>query len=328
MDLRGHGLSDAPTATGAYDAGRAGRRRRRGRRGIGRARGRLGRARRSRLRRDVAAAAAAQLGDRCARLVLVDGGLADVAEATGQDVDEFLRALEEPPEVMRSMTAYLRGPPVVGPGDLGRRPGAGGAGRGRRDAGRSPRVGDAAARARGLRPDGVRLPAGGRPAAGHGGRRRRQANHARRRGRNRRRRRPFRPAPTSSTSRRPVTTCCATDRTRSRRRSSAARLRAMRVVYSPAHLAHDTVTETVLGSVIPANEVAERAERIRATLEADGGFTIEGPIEHGTAPDPRGPRSRASSGSSRRPGRRRGPSRSAGRTSSPTRSRTSTCSRA
>jgi acetoin utilization deacetylase AcuC-like enzyme len=58
----------------------------------------------------------------------------------------------------------------------------------------------------------------------------------------------------------------------------------MRVVYSPAHLAHDTVTETVLGSVIPANEVAERAERIRSTLEADGGFTIEGPVEHGTDP--------------------------------------------
>ena len=58
----------------------------------------------------------------------------------------------------------------------------------------------------------------------------------------------------------------------------------MRVVYSPAHLAHDVVTETVLGSVIPANEVAERAERIRATLEADGGFSIEGPTDHGTEP--------------------------------------------
>ena len=58
----------------------------------------------------------------------------------------------------------------------------------------------------------------------------------------------------------------------------------MRVVYSPAHLAHDVVTETVLGAVIPANEVAERAERIRMTLEADGGFAIEGPTEHGTDP--------------------------------------------
>ena len=58
----------------------------------------------------------------------------------------------------------------------------------------------------------------------------------------------------------------------------------MRVVYSPAHLAHDVVTETVMGGVIPANEVAERAERIRATLEADGGFTVEAPTEHGTEP--------------------------------------------
>ncbi len=58
----------------------------------------------------------------------------------------------------------------------------------------------------------------------------------------------------------------------------------MRVVYSPAHLAHDVVTETVMGGVIPANEVAERAERIRATLEADGGFSVEGPTEHGTEP--------------------------------------------
>jgi len=58
----------------------------------------------------------------------------------------------------------------------------------------------------------------------------------------------------------------------------------MRVDYSPAHLAHDVVTETVLGAVIPANEVAERAERIRTALEADGGFAIEGPTEHGTDP--------------------------------------------
>jgi acetoin utilization deacetylase AcuC-like enzyme len=58
----------------------------------------------------------------------------------------------------------------------------------------------------------------------------------------------------------------------------------MRVVYSPAHLAHDVVTETVMGAVIPANEVAERAERIRATLEADGGFAFQGPTDHGTDP--------------------------------------------
>jgi acetoin utilization deacetylase AcuC-like enzyme len=58
----------------------------------------------------------------------------------------------------------------------------------------------------------------------------------------------------------------------------------VRVVYSPDHLAHDVVTETVMGAVIPANEVAERAERIRTTLEADGGFTFEAPTEHGTDP--------------------------------------------
>ena len=58
----------------------------------------------------------------------------------------------------------------------------------------------------------------------------------------------------------------------------------MRVVYSPAHLAHDVVTETVMGAVIPANDVAERAERIRTTLEADDAFTIEAPTEHGIDP--------------------------------------------
>ena len=108
MDLRGHGLSDAPTATGAYAlhelSGDVA--------AVAEGSGALedgsvvlvGHG----FGAEVAAAAAARLGDRCARLVLVDGGLADVAEATGQDVDEFLRALEEPPEVMRSMSAYLR----------------------------------------------------------------------------------------------------------------------------------------------------------------------------------------------------------------------------
>jgi pimeloyl-ACP methyl ester carboxylesterase len=111
MDLRGHGLSDAPTDDGAYDLdvladdvvavaegsglldpsaddGRvtlAGH-------GFGAI---------------VAAAAAAALGDRCARLVLVDGGLDHLPSSTGLDVDEFLRGLDEPPEVMRSMGAYL-----------------------------------------------------------------------------------------------------------------------------------------------------------------------------------------------------------------------------
>jgi pimeloyl-ACP methyl ester carboxylesterase len=107
MDLRGHGLSDAPTEPGSYaldlladdavavadgsgalDEGPvvlAGH-------GFGAM---------------VGAAAAARLGERCRGLVLIDGGLVDVGEATGQEVDEFLRGLDEPPEVMASMAAYL-----------------------------------------------------------------------------------------------------------------------------------------------------------------------------------------------------------------------------
>ena len=107
MDLRGHGLSDAPTEDGAYrlealaaDAiavsegaglfalGRpvlAGH-------GFGAM---------------VAAQAAAGLGDRCAGLVLVDGGWESMEASTGLDVEEFLRGLDEPPEVLRSMAAFL-----------------------------------------------------------------------------------------------------------------------------------------------------------------------------------------------------------------------------
>ena len=58
----------------------------------------------------------------------------------------------------------------------------------------------------------------------------------------------------------------------------------MQVVYSPSHLAHDIDTETYMGIGVPANEVAERAEKIRAALEADGGFSIVGPTDHGEAP--------------------------------------------
>jgi acetoin utilization deacetylase AcuC-like enzyme len=58
----------------------------------------------------------------------------------------------------------------------------------------------------------------------------------------------------------------------------------MQIVYSPAHLLHDISVETYMGMPIPANEVAERAERIRTTLEADGGFAFAPPSEHGEAP--------------------------------------------
>jgi hypothetical protein len=47
------------------------------------------------------------MGPDCTRLVLVDGGLVEIEAATDMDVDEFLRGLDEPPEVMTSMAAYL-----------------------------------------------------------------------------------------------------------------------------------------------------------------------------------------------------------------------------
>jgi pimeloyl-ACP methyl ester carboxylesterase len=111
MDLRGHGLSDAPTDTGAYDLNvlgsdvvavaegsgaldpdNAGARVTLVGHGFGAI---------------AAVAAAAELGDRCARLVLVDGGLEHLPTGTGMDVDEFLRGLDEPPEVLKSMAAWL-----------------------------------------------------------------------------------------------------------------------------------------------------------------------------------------------------------------------------
>jgi acetoin utilization deacetylase AcuC-like enzyme len=58
----------------------------------------------------------------------------------------------------------------------------------------------------------------------------------------------------------------------------------MRVVYTDAHLAHDIRTQTILGVQVPANEVVERAEVIRSTLVADGGFEVAGPTDHGVDP--------------------------------------------
>jgi pimeloyl-ACP methyl ester carboxylesterase len=109
MDLRGHGLSDAPTEDGAYDiavlasdavavaegSGLLIEPRDRvvlGGHGFGAM---------------VAAQAAIALGDRCAGLVLVDGGWESIEASSGLDVEGFLRGLDEPPEVLRSMTAYL-----------------------------------------------------------------------------------------------------------------------------------------------------------------------------------------------------------------------------
>ena len=58
----------------------------------------------------------------------------------------------------------------------------------------------------------------------------------------------------------------------------------MRVVYTPQHLAHDIRSETIMGLPVPANEVAERAEKIRTALEADGGFHFQEPEAHGAEP--------------------------------------------
>jgi len=107
MDLRGHGLSDAPTdgydaATFAGDV-----------LAVAEGSGLLATADDRVVLAGhgfgaiVAAWAAAAMGDRCAGLVLVDGGWESIEVASGMDVDEFLRGLDEPPEVMRSMTAYL-----------------------------------------------------------------------------------------------------------------------------------------------------------------------------------------------------------------------------
>ena len=105
MDLRGHGLSDAPT--GRYDAQTlaadviavaegSGALAEAGVVLVGHGFGGI-----------VASWAAAALGERCRRLVLVDGGWEDIAATSGMEPDEFLRGLDEPPEVLRSMAAYL-----------------------------------------------------------------------------------------------------------------------------------------------------------------------------------------------------------------------------
>lgn len=106
MDLRGHGLSDVPPdgydmASLAEDAVTVAE-------GSGMAEGDgrvvlVGHG----FGACVAAAAAARLGGRCAGLVLVDGGLERLGVTLDLDADELLRSLDEPPEVMRSMDAWL-----------------------------------------------------------------------------------------------------------------------------------------------------------------------------------------------------------------------------
>ncbi len=107
MDLRGHGLSDAPTsgydpetfagdviavAEGCGLLGAADDRLVLAGHGFGAI---------------VAAWAAVELGARCRGVVLVDGGWESIEQTSGMDLVEFMRNLDEPPEVMRSTTAFL-----------------------------------------------------------------------------------------------------------------------------------------------------------------------------------------------------------------------------
>jgi pimeloyl-ACP methyl ester carboxylesterase len=107
IDLRGHGLSDAPTS--GYDR-------------VQLADDVVAVAEGAGLLPDgaariviaghgygaiVAAWAAQRLGERCAGLVLVDGGWQDFAAETGMSPDEWLGELEEPPGIFSSMAAYL-----------------------------------------------------------------------------------------------------------------------------------------------------------------------------------------------------------------------------
>ena len=105
MDLRGHGLSDAPT--GRYEpellasdviavAEGSGALGEDGVVLVGHGFGAI-----------VAAWSAAAIGERCVRLVLVDGGWEDIKATSEMEPDEFLRGLDEPPEVLRSMAAFL-----------------------------------------------------------------------------------------------------------------------------------------------------------------------------------------------------------------------------
>ncbi len=107
IDLRGHGLSDAPTS--GYTAGQLGED------VVAVAEG-AGMLPESASRvvlaghgygGIVAAWAAERLGERCAGLIMVDGGWQNLAAETGMTPEEWLRELEEPPGIFSSMAAYL-----------------------------------------------------------------------------------------------------------------------------------------------------------------------------------------------------------------------------
>ena len=117
MDLRGHGLSDAPTEDGAYDidvqardvvAVAEGAALLPASAGVVLAGHGFGAI--------VVVRAAALLGSSCAGVVLVDGGWESLETTTGLHADEFLRGLDEPPEVLRSLAAFLADRQAFDPG--------------------------------------------------------------------------------------------------------------------------------------------------------------------------------------------------------------------
>ena len=216
----------------------------------------------------------------------------------------FLRGLDEPPEVLRSMTAFLADraafDPATWDADQER---AARATVVETHAGRVV-AGHAAARARGVRPHDVRVrpdrrrsravaapvvalaaAASGDDAPGARDRALAAASAARvaaGRGADPRRVvRPRRAQPDAVPSR-----CGQRGHPggRDARRGPGVLRERMQVVYTPAHLGHDITVETFMGEAIPANEVAERAEIIRATLEADGGFALSSRPSTATAP--------------------------------------------
>jgi acetoin utilization deacetylase AcuC-like enzyme len=58
----------------------------------------------------------------------------------------------------------------------------------------------------------------------------------------------------------------------------------VRVVYSPEHRRHDPRCEIQTGEAVPPIESPARAEAIRRVLDADPGFQLTLPTQHGTAP--------------------------------------------
>ena len=59
---------------------------------------------------------------------------------------------------------------------------------------------------------------------------------------------------------------------------------AVKAVYTARHRSHDVTRETFVGASIPAHEIVERAENIRAALVADGRFELVEPTGHGLGP--------------------------------------------